>query len=312
MSDPILARRERRVRARRRRRRKRIVLSLAAALAALAAIWIALLLPSEHHSARGTPSTQPAARTVGRSQRRVTTREATLGQAAVARFARLGKPIYCGGRRRRAVALTFDDGPGPYTHFALRLLRHYDARATFFLVGRLLEGWPQIPARELRLGSLGDHTWTHADLARLPPPAIAGEIARTRQAIASLVHVDVRLFRPPYGARNAAVDRVARRLRMLEVLWNVDSLDSEGANAARIARNVKRHLSPGAIILMHENRGQTIKALAFTVLPELRRLHYHLVSIPELLATDPPSATQLHRGLGGCSKNTLSLRARGA
>jgi len=235
-----------------------------------------------------------------------------LARQAVARFALLGKPIYCGGRRDHVVALTFDDGPGPYSHLALRLLRRYHAHATFFLVGRLLERWRQIPAQELTLGALGDHTWSHVDLAQLPPVAIAGELTKTREAVASLVHVDVRLFRPPYGARDPAVDQAARRLQMLEVLWNVDSLDSEGADAAKIARNVVAHLSSGAIVLMHENRGQTIKALAFTLLPELRRLHYRLLSIPELLATDPPTAAQLRRGLGGCSKNTLSLRTRGA
>jgi len=231
-----------------------------------------------------------------------------LARLAVARFALLGKPIYCGGHRNRVVALTFDDGPGPYSHLALRLLRRYDAHATFFLVGRLLERWRQIPAHELTLGALGDHTWSHVDLAKLSQRAIAGELIRTRQALASLVHVEVRLFRPPYGASDAAVEQVVRRLQLLEVLWNVDSLDSEGANAAQIARNVVAHLSSGAIVLMHENRGQTIKALAFTLLPELRRLHYHLVSIPELLATDPPTTAQLRRGLGGCSKNTLSVR----
>jgi len=316
MSDPSnvpFARQQRRAQARRRRRRKQVLLAIVAAVAAvLAGAWIAFSPLSEHRPVRRAASARRPPKTVVLAHQRATAREAILGKEAVARFVRLHEPIYCGGHRGRAVALTFDDGPGPYTHLALRLLRRYRARATFFLVGRLLEGWPQIPARELRLGTLGDHTWSHADLALLPPTAIAGELAKTRQAIASLVHVDVRLFRPPYGARNAAVDRVARQLRMLEVLWNVDSLDSEGADAAKIARNVKSHLSPGAIILMHENRGQTIKALTFTLLPELRRLHYRLVSIPELLATDPPSVTQLHRGLGGCSKNTLSLRARGA
>ena len=135
---------------------------------------------------------------------------------------------------------------------------------------------------------------------------IAGQLEDTRRAIAAHAHVRVDLFRPPYGLRNAAVDRVARQLGMLEVLWNVDSFDWAGADAKGIARNVLNHVSPGAIVLMHENRGQTIKALKFILLPALRRLRYRLVTVPELLAVDPPTAAQLHRGLSGCSNNSAS------
>jgi peptidoglycan/xylan/chitin deacetylase (PgdA/CDA1 family) len=91
---------------------------------------------------------------------------------------------------------------------------------------------------------------------------------------------------------------------MLEVLWNVDSFDWAGAKWNGIARNVLRHLSPGAIVLMHENRGQTIRALKFIILPALRRLRYRLVTVQELLALDPPSTAQLRRGLQGCSSNS--------
>jgi peptidoglycan-N-acetylglucosamine deacetylase len=223
-----------------------------------------------------------------------------------ARLARLGLPLYCGGHRGRAVALTFDDGPGPYTHLVLRLLRRDHARATFFLVGRLLRDWAVLPRRELALGSLGDHTWSHVNLAGLPTAAVTSQLEDTRRAIAADAHVRVRLFRPPYGSRNAAVDRVARRLGLLDVLWNVDSFDWAGAKWTQIARNVLHHLSPGAIVLMHENRGQTIRALKFILLPALRRLRYRLVTVPQLLALDPPSRTQLIRGLKGCSRNSPS------
>jgi len=99
---------------------------------------------------------------------------------------------------------------------------------------------------------------------------------------------------------------------MLEVLWNVDSFDWAGANWKGIARNVLHHLSPGAIVLMHENRGQTIRALKFIILPALRRLRYRLVALPELLALDPPSAAQVQRGLRGCSSNSPKPGRTGA
>jgi peptidoglycan/xylan/chitin deacetylase (PgdA/CDA1 family) len=113
------------------------------------------------------------------------------------------------------------------------------------------------------------------------------------------------LFRPPYGARNGTIDAIASRHRLLEILWSVDSQDSLGANYAGIERNVIAGLRPGAIILMHENRGQTIRALP-TIFAALRRRQMRAVSVPELLATDPPSERQLHEVGGGC-RTTVGL-----
>jgi len=67
-------------------------------------------------------------------------------------------------------------------------------------------------------------------------------------------------FRPPYGAHDAKIDAIARRLGLLEILWSIDSRDSEGADPAQIAAAVES-ARPGSIILLHENRGQTLKGL---------------------------------------------------
>ena len=125
-------------------------------------------------------------------------------------------------------------------------------------------------------------------------------MARTSAGIRSYAGVVPRLFRPPYEARNAAVDAAARRNGLLEILWNVDSRDSEGANYAQIARYVLAGVSPGAIVLMHENRGQTIRALKFLILPALKRRRIHLVTVPRLLALDPPTKRERARGRLGC------------
>jgi peptidoglycan/xylan/chitin deacetylase (PgdA/CDA1 family) len=106
------------------------------------------------------------------------------------------------------------------------------------------------------------------------------------------------------------VDRAAKRLGLLEILWTVDSGDSLGANWAGIIRNVEAGLHPGAIILMHENRGQTIRALT-TLLPELHRRHLRSVSLPELFAADPPSVGQVGRGQLGCSQPVKLSNASG-
>src|ERR1700686_3061713 len=87
------------------------------------------------------------------------------------------------------------------------------------------------------------------------------EIVGARVLVEHVTAQPVVLFRPPYEGRTVAIDREVRALGMLEVLWNVDSGDSLGADYAGIERNVIAGLRPGSIVLMHENRGQTIRAL---------------------------------------------------
>lgn len=221
-------------------------------------------------------------------------------RAALRRLAAHGKPVYCGGRARPWVAFTFDDGPGVYTKLAVRILSAAHAPATFFLVGRNLAPFRSALRAEERIGALGDHTWTHPDLASLAPAAVEREIASAKAGIEHASGRRVQLLRPPYGGRDAVVDATARRLGLVEVLWTVDSADSLGANYAQIAHNVIAGLRPGSIVLMHENRGQTIRALKYYVLPRLRRSHMRLVTLPQLLSGDPPTRQQLARGPRGC------------
>ena len=214
-----------------------------------------------------------------------------------------GKPVYCGAGRQRLVALTFDDGPGPYTKFAIDELTRAHARATWFLVGRNLQPNAARLPQELALGELGDHTWTHPPLTGLSPDAASSEIQRTRDAVAAAAGRQVRLFRPPYGLRNGGIDATVRRLGMVDVIWSVDSLDSAGADKHGIARAVIENLRPGAIVLMHENRGQTIQAL-HRILPAVRRKHLQPVTLTELLERDPPTREQLDRARSGCTRQT--------
>jgi peptidoglycan/xylan/chitin deacetylase (PgdA/CDA1 family) len=221
---------------------------------------------------------------------------------ALARFVRIGLPVYCGGAHGRVVALTFDDGPGPATARTIRLLRRFGDRATFFLVGRNLAEWPGLARANRTVGAVGDHTWTHPFLTRVSPRRIDVELARTQTALARATATRIRLFRPPYGFHDAAVDHEARRLGMLEVLWSLDSNDSyppPGATARELVRTVVRSLRPGAIVLLHENLPQTQLALP-RILRALHAAGLRSVSIPKLLALDPPSLTQLSRGVHGC------------
>jgi peptidoglycan/xylan/chitin deacetylase (PgdA/CDA1 family) len=227
------------------------------------------------------------------------------GNATIRRLAKLALPVYCGADRGRKLALTFDDGPGVYTHYAVRKLAQAHERATFFVVGKSIEAWPDWPRRELRVGTLADHTFMHADLARLAPAQVRSELKSDTRLIEHRSGQSVDLFRPPYGAQDATVNQIARHLGLLDIMWSMDSRDSLGANWAGIIKNVKSDLRPGAIILMHENRGQTIRALT-TLLPLLHRRHLQSVSLPELFADDPPTVAQLRKGLAACHVHAAS------
>jgi peptidoglycan/xylan/chitin deacetylase (PgdA/CDA1 family) len=198
------------------------------------------------------------------------------------------------------VALTFDDGPGPYTRLAVKKLHRNHLRVTFFLVGKQLRAYPGLAHLERPIAAFGDHTLTHPFLPALPREAMVHEIAGARTAIEQASGQPVGLFRPPYEGRTPTIDGEARTLGLLEVLWNVDSADSLGANYAGIERNVRAGLRPGSIILMHENHGQTIRALP-TIFAALEHDHLRAVTIPELVAEDPPSLSQLRAGRFGCS-----------
>jgi peptidoglycan/xylan/chitin deacetylase (PgdA/CDA1 family) len=231
--------------------------------------------------------------------RYVLSRTDAIGNARIERLARLGLPIYCAGKRGNELAFTFDDGPGPFTRLAIKKLRAAGERATFFVVGRNIPRYPGFLRRELKVAAIGDHTYTHPELIALPPDEVSWELRSTARSIEANSGQRVDLWRPPYELHDAMTDRIARRLGLLEILWNVDSADSRGANWAQIINKVKARLRPGDIILMHENRGQTIRALT-TLLPLLHRRHLRSVSLPQLFATDPPSVAQVRKGPSAC------------
>jgi len=218
---------------------------------------------------------------------------------ALDRFISYGYPVYCGGGTKPVVALTFDDGPGPYTQEVVGMLRQAGARATFFIVAKEIDGWPQLanePRQEATVGAIGDHTWDHVDLTSATEDELQHEVVDSQQLIEEHSGVAVRLFRPPYGRRDLLVDREIQAQEMVEVLWSVDSQDGEnGTSGAEVLQNVEDGLRPGAIVLMHENRGTTLRVLP-QILAAVRAKGLHTVTVPELLAADPPSMSQLKSG----------------
>jgi peptidoglycan/xylan/chitin deacetylase (PgdA/CDA1 family) len=224
---------------------------------------------------------------------------AAAQERVVERLAALRLPVFCGGGRLPEVALTFDDGPSPYTLSLLRMLRRRGAAATFFLVGDRLADWPDAAESEARLGSVGDHTWSHPRLPRLRYDAAVWEIMAGRRAIEAASRHAVVLFRPPYGLATPRLDRLVGRIGMLDVRWSVDAGDSRpGANARSVVRSVEGTAGPGSIVLLHDIHPWTLVAVR-RLLPWFERHGLRLVSVPELLRLDPPRIRRLHGDASG-------------
>jgi peptidoglycan/xylan/chitin deacetylase (PgdA/CDA1 family) len=197
-----------------------------------------------------------------------------------------------GSRHRRAIALTFDDGPSPYTRAILRILHRAHARATFFPVGYSLDRWPRSLAAEAREGhDVGDHTLNHPALGGLTFRGQEREVRGEARRLQRRGLPRARLVRPPYGSYDRRTLTIARRLGMLVVMWSVDSEDYTRPGRDRIVRNVLAGAKPGAIVLMHDGGGprdQTVTALP-TIIRRLRKRGFRLVTVPELLPRAPVS-----------------------
>jgi peptidoglycan-N-acetylglucosamine deacetylase len=215
-------------------------------------------------------------------------------------YVRLGSP------HKREVALTFDDGPGLYTPQILRVLDRARAPATFFVIGEWARRYPQFVRAEARGGfEIGDHTETHPFMPMLSAVAQRAQITVAGLAIQRAGAPFPDLWRPPYGAFNATTLATLRALKMLVVLWTVDTSDYARPGVARIVYTAVSGARPGAIILMHDgggNRSETVAALP-RIIAAIRRHGYRLVTISQLVADDPPPrhqpAPQPLSGLGG-------------
>lgn len=187
---------------------------------------------------------------------------------------------YIKKRTRKAVALTFDDGPSPKTTpVALDLLKKYNAKGTFFMVGHAVEGNEDIIKRVIAEGhQIGNHSWDHPVLTKISLEKAKSQINDTTAALKKASGLDVHIMRPPYGAINGAIQAAVDQSF---ILWDVDTLDWKNRNTASIMKEVRK-AQPGSIILMHDVHQTTIDALPL-ILQYLTEQGFEMVTIEELM-----------------------------
>lgn len=240
-----------------------------------------------HHSRRPPRHTAATHPTAAQQQGRLRAAES----AAIDRVLSYTPAIRSGGSRGDEVALTFDDGPGPYTVQLVHTLQALHVQATFFAIGEEERYFSAGTIAELQAGDvIGDHTETHPMMASLSPHEQHEELFEQSIRIQLLGGPTPRLFRPPYGSFNATTFKELRKLHMLMVLWSVDTSDYTLPGVSTIVQRALAGVQPGAIILLHDaggDRSETIAALP-AIVRGIRARGLRPVTVPRLLLDDPP------------------------
>lgn len=181
----------------------------------------------------------------------------------------------------KRVALTFDDGPhSQYTKKILQTLEKYNAHATFFILGSHAEQYPDI-IKEIAFNGheIGNHSWSHLDLTKLPAEQVMQEYKSTTDIIYKITGQNPTVFRPPYGAKDK---KVTASIPIPIVLWNLDTLDWKEKDSKKLLAHVKTDVKDNSIILMHDIHESTADGLE-KVLAFLQKEGYHFVTVSELL-----------------------------
>jgi peptidoglycan/xylan/chitin deacetylase (PgdA/CDA1 family) len=211
----------------------------------------------------------------------------SLGARVDALLGRARAPV---AQRERLVALTFDDGPYPIeTPLLVQTLRSLGVPATFFLIGRDAEQFPDLARMIVANGDeVADHTLTHPNLDRLGADAVRQEIlggAKSLEAIAP--HPSERQsFRPPHGRYTLATIRAAQSIGYATILWNDDPGDWRAVTPAALEDHILRRATAPEILLLHSGRQATIAMLPDLV-TRYRRAGYQFATVGELLRRVP-------------------------
>ena len=180
----------------------------------------------------------------------------------------------------KKIALTFDDGPSDYTARLLDCLEANNAKATFFLVGNMIDYYSEDVTRMEALGcELGNHSYDHTDLSTLSAEEVSNEIGQTDQLLNNLVGHGATVVRPPYGNVN---DTVTSVIATPMILWTVDPEDwDEGEDVDRLVNAVLDNITDGSIVLMHDIFSSSVDA-AEILIPRLIQDGYELVTVHQL------------------------------
>lgn len=197
--------------------------------------------------------------------------------------------IYCQGSvSEKEIALSFDDGPNrEYTPRVLSTLAQHNATATFFVIGKNIQGNEStLKQMDAQGHSIGSHSYTHSFYLDFKSrQGFKNELNMTAESVFKVIGKRMKLFRPPYGVTTPNLVKAANTLNYHLIGWSIRSLDTTKDSVQTITRRVQSQIRPGAIILFHDSSDKTIEALKQT-LNFARENGYKIVSVERLLKLD--------------------------
>ncbi|WP_291864464.1 polysaccharide deacetylase family protein [Maribacter sp.] len=183
------------------------------------------------------------------------------------------------------VAITFDDGPHPeFTPKALDLLKKYNAKATFFCIGKEMEAYTSIVSKIIDGGhTIGNHTYSHTrNFGFLSTGKVKQELQRTNAIAKKYFNIGLRLYRPAFGVTNPRIKRVLQDIDLVPVGWSIRSLDTTKRSKKRILNRTIKNLKKGDVILLHDTSAKSIAVLEQLLL-FLQQEKLQSVTVNELL-----------------------------
>jgi len=195
---------------------------------------------------------------------------------------------------QKKIALTFDDGPTEFTLEVLSLLKKYNAKATFFCIGKNIEKHPEIIKQIIEEGHLvGNHSYSHSKFFDFyNADKIIDELRRTDELLEKFTLKKINFFRPPYGVTTPSIKRALNITGHKTIGWNIRSLDGGTKNQDLIFNRLIKHISPGGIVLLHDTGKHSVLVLE-QFLQFLEQNSYEVISIEELLNLN---AYEIERG----------------
>lgn len=166
--------------------------------------------------------------------------------------------------RENVIALTFDDGPHPeFTPMVLELLQKFDAKATFFLIGKNVEKYPDLVKDIVNKGHIiGNHSYKHSNnYGFLSTNSLISDLNKNKQLIYDTVGLKMKFFRPPFGVTNPKITKAILSLKLKTFGWSIRTYDTTAKKTEVIVSRVKAKLKKGEVILMHDTSKKSVEAL---------------------------------------------------
>ena len=184
---------------------------------------------------------------------------------------------------KRRIALTFDDGPGKYTEELLDGLLERNVKATFFLIGKNAEMYPEVVKRIEQEGHIiGNHTYSHIKLTCISNEKAIEEIIKTNSIIENITGNKVEYIRPPFGSWTKKLEN---SVDMKPVFWSVDPRDWSVLNTDSVTCHIVNNTSEGDIVLMHDIFETSVDA-AMNVIDILQQKGYEFVTVKDMFGSE--------------------------